>query len=117
VTRPRLTIRRLMVTVALLAILLWVGLIVSRWSEYRRRTIQLREQRLVLTVESFIFDKRLQAIPPENIAARKQVESSIAEHRQAVIKTEILFDRYQKAMRRPWLRVEPDSTVEEKYYP
>jgi hypothetical protein len=114
---PRLTIRRMMAVVAFLAILFWVGLVVSRWTEYRCRTMQLTEQRLVLTVESFYFDKRLQAIPPKNIAARKQFESSIAEHRQATIKTEILLARYRKAMRRPWLRVEPDSTVEEKYYP
>jgi hypothetical protein len=113
----RLTIRRLMILVAILAILLWVGVIVSKWNGYRRRTMQLTEQRLVLTIERLRSITRLGTIPPENMLARKQLDSEIAENRQAMIKTEILLDRYQKAMKRPWLRVEPDSSVEEKYYP
>jgi type II secretory pathway pseudopilin PulG len=114
---PRPTIRRLMVAVAFLAILLWVVLTVSRWTEYRHRAMRLREQILVLEIERLMFDERLLTISLENIPARKQHESAIADNRQARIKAEILFDRYRKAMQHPWFRVEPDSTVEEKYYP
>jgi hypothetical protein len=114
---PKLTIRRMMLTVAVLAILFWVGLIVSRWAIYRNRFMVLRELSLVLRAESLSLETRLQAIPPANIAAKKQLESSIEDRRQATIKTEVLLDRYKKAMKRPWLSVEPDSSVEERYYP
>jgi hypothetical protein len=50
-------------------------------------------------------------------AYRKQLESTIEDRRRAMIRTEILFHRYQKAMTRPWVSVEPDSSVKEKYYP
>jgi hypothetical protein len=114
---PRLTIRRLMITVAFLAILFWIGLIVSRWNVYRHRVMQYNEQTVMLIIDRAAIEQQLVVIPPENAPARKQLESAKAYNRQMLIKASILLDRYQKAVKRPWLRVEPDSTVEGTYYP
>lgn len=77
----------------------------------------MKRPRLTIRIERAGLEQLLESSPPENVPARKQVESSRADNRQKLIKASILLDRYQKAMKRPWLRVEPDSSVEEMNFP
>jgi hypothetical protein len=73
-----LTIRRLMIAVAFLAILYWVGLIVCRWTEYHNRVVQYNEQTVMLIIDRAAIEQQLDVVPPGNAPARIQLESAKA---------------------------------------
>jgi hypothetical protein len=105
----RFTVRRLMIVVAVLAIVLWLGTIVTRWVHYRNQSMIYSELVRAFEMERLVIQERLKAIPPDNPATRERLESVIADKRQEIIKSSILADRYRRAMQRPWYRVDPDA--------
>ncbi len=106
---PRFTVLRLMVAVAVLAIILWLGTIGTRWVYYRNQSMIHRELVRAIEMERLVIQERLKAIPTDNRAARERLESVIETKRQEMIRSSILTDRYRRAMERPWYRVDPNA--------
>ena len=107
--RPRFTVRRLMITVAMLAVLLWSGMTGTRWAEYRRLAMHHENLSRVLSGEIEAFRRVLRATPPEAVLARVQLDSAIMDRRRALDEELSQAERYRRVMQRPWLVVSPNS--------
>jgi hypothetical protein len=108
IPRFRFTVRRMMVAVAVVAVLSWLGSVGVRRAECRRLVRTHEELCRALSAEIGVFRGQLRIGRSDDVLARVQLESAIMERRPALNKEIALTERYRRAMRRPWLPVEPD---------
>ena len=93
--RPHFTIRRLLVAVAVVALLIWPATLVMRREDYRRRADQ--------------HEDVMRTLSSELISLRRQG----GQEGEARMKEGVLFEEsrlagvYRRAMDRPWRRIRP----------
>ena len=90
-SRPRFTVRRLMIGVAACALLLWPAILALRWEAYRRRALQYEEVARTLSSELI------------TIRARGGPESEAKMRELALFDQMREAEKYRRAMQRPWL--------------
>ena len=96
-TRPRLSIRRLMAIVAVVAMVVWAATVANRRSDYGRLAQQHEAVARVLSAE--IISIRRQGGREEEAKMREW----------ALLEESRLEGVYRRAMQHPWARVGPDE--------
>jgi hypothetical protein len=102
--RLRVTVKRLMVAVAVVATLIWSAMMATRSLEYRRLAIDREETCRVLSGEIFSLseqaeDARSKGDPTLNDMAQ------ITEHKKALAEEARAASVYRDRMWRPWRKV------------
>jgi hypothetical protein len=106
--RPRFTVRRMMVAVAVVAMILGIGLAAKRLQERRTRALALakyfrsredKERRMLGLPE---FRSHLASLGPD---ARRD---DLRDREKEIERHGLMRLRYERASRYPWLPMEPD---------
>jgi hypothetical protein len=108
-TRPRLTTRRLMATVAVLAILLAAAMELKRKSDHYRKLADYFDRKLSAAHEELVRESKSKVIghfyTPEVAAESERLGMRWS---NKVGRYSSLAEKYHQAARYPWLPVKPD---------
>jgi hypothetical protein len=103
---PRLTVRRLMVAVAIAGVLVWSTMIGLRALEYRRLAVHHEGNSSVLSGEyASLGEQAEEARRKGAFALMADLERDREERRKALSEQERIALAYRRAMWRPWRKV------------
>ena len=104
--RPRFTVRRLMVAVAIVAALVWSVTIAMRWVEYRRIAAHHEEVCDVLSGEIESLTVQAEGEKSQGRLMKQRELEDFVRHREIALSEESrLAMKYRRAMNQPWRSV------------
>jgi hypothetical protein len=110
--RVRFTLRRLLIMIALLAVLMAAGLEAARWSRlaqaYRQYAVGHAAFRDLSLGEAEEYRSAYEHVNPADVRSRTELLESEAGERRLARHYDALDAKYRRAARFPWLPVEAD---------